>query len=62
MREQEIVMKNLFAQIMKFGMVGVVCFGIDYIIGYSVMKIMVFGAGIYSFRDHKLYFEFQVCL
>ncbi len=34
-------MKNLFAQIMKFGMVGVVCFGIDYIIGYSVMKIMV---------------------
>ena len=34
-------MKNLFAQIMKFGVVGAVCFGIDYIIGYSVMKIIV---------------------
>lgn len=34
-------MKKLFAQIMKFGMVGVVCFGIDYVIGYSVMKIIV---------------------
>ena len=34
-------MKNLFAQIMKFGVVGVVCFGIDYLIGYSVMKIIV---------------------
>ncbi len=34
-------MKRLFAQIMKFGMVGVVCFGIDYVIGYSVMKIIV---------------------
>ena len=26
---------------MKFGVVGAVCFGIDYIIGYSVMKIIV---------------------
>ena len=26
---------------MKFGVVGVVCFGIDYIIGLSVMKIIV---------------------
>lgn len=34
-------MKNLFAQIMKFGLVGVICFGIDYVIGYSVMKIIV---------------------
>lgn len=34
-------MKNLFAQIMKFGVVGVICFGIDYVIGLSVMKIIV---------------------
>lgn len=34
-------MKNLFAQIMKFGLVGVICFGIDYVIGLSVMKIIV---------------------
>ena len=34
-------MKNLFAQMMKFGLVGVICFGIDYVIGLSVMKIMV---------------------
>lgn len=34
-------MKKLFAQIMKFGVVGVVCFGIDYIIGLSVMKMIV---------------------
>lgn len=34
-------MKNLFAQIMKFGVVGVLCFGIDYIIGISVMNIIV---------------------
>lgn len=34
-------MKKLFAQIMKFGVVGVICFGIDYIIGLSVMKMIV---------------------
>ncbi|MDE6052859.1 MAG: GtrA family protein [Lachnospiraceae bacterium] len=34
-------MKNLFAQIMKFGLVGVICFGIDYVIGISVMKMIV---------------------
>ena len=34
-------MKNLFAQIMKFGVVGVICFGIDYVIGLSVMKMIV---------------------
>lgn len=34
-------MKKLLEQIMKFGVVGVVCFAIDYIIGYSVMKIIV---------------------
>lgn len=34
-------MKKLFAQIMKFGVVGVICFVIDYIIGLSVMKIIV---------------------
>lgn len=34
-------MKNLFAQIMKFGLVGVICFVIDYVIGLSVMKIIV---------------------
>ena len=26
---------------MKFGIVGVICFGIDYVIGLSVMKIIV---------------------
>ena len=40
-KEWSLIMKNLFAQIMKFGVVGAVCFGIDYIIGYSVMKIIV---------------------
>ena len=34
-------MKKLFAQIMKFGVVGVICFGVDYVIGLSVMKIIV---------------------
>lgn len=34
-------MKKLYAQIMKFGIVGVICFGIDYVIGLSVMKIIV---------------------
>ncbi len=34
-------MKKLYAQIMKFGIVGVICFGIDYIIGLSVMKMIV---------------------
>ncbi len=34
-------MKNLFAQIMKFGVVGVICFVIDYIIGLSIMNIIV---------------------
>ncbi len=33
-------MKNLFAQIMKFGVVGVICFVIDYIIGLSIMNIL----------------------
>ena len=33
-------MKKLYAQIMKFGIVGVICFGIDYVIGLSVMKII----------------------
>ena len=40
-KEWSLIMKNLFAQIMKFGVVGAVCFGIDYIIGYSVMKIIM---------------------
>ncbi len=40
-KEWSLIMKNLFAQIMKFGVGGAVCFGIDYIIGYSVMKIIV---------------------
>lgn len=34
-------MKNLFAQIMKFGMVGVICFGIDYLIGIVVLNIIL---------------------
>ena len=34
-------MKNLFAQIMKFGMVGVICFFIDYMIGIAVLNIIL---------------------
>ncbi|MDE7477337.1 MAG: GtrA family protein [Lachnospiraceae bacterium] len=34
-------MKNLFAQIMKFGMVGVICFFIDYMIGIVVLNIIL---------------------
>ncbi len=34
-------MKKLFAQIMKFGMVGVICFVIDYLIGIAVLNIIL---------------------
>ena len=34
-------MKKLFAQIMKFGMVGVICFFIDYLIGIAVMNMIL---------------------
>lgn len=34
-------MKKLFAQIMKFGMVGVICFFIDYVIGIVVLNIIL---------------------
>ena len=34
-------MKNLFAQIMKFGMVGIICFFIDYMIGIAVLNIIL---------------------
>ncbi|MDE7031032.1 MAG: GtrA family protein [Lachnospiraceae bacterium] len=34
-------MNKLFAQIMKFGVVGVICFGIDYAIGIAVLNIIV---------------------
>lgn len=34
-------MKKLFAQMMKFGMVGVICFGIDYVIGIVVLNIIL---------------------
>lgn len=34
-------MKKLMAQIMKFGMVGVICFLIDYLIGIAVMNIVL---------------------
>lgn len=34
-------MKKLMAQIMKFGVVGVISFLVDYVIGLSVMKIIV---------------------
>lgn len=43
-------MKKLFAQIMKFGVVGVICFGVDYVIGLSVMKIIVRLCGDPFFR------------
>lgn len=36
-----VFMKNLFAQIMKFGMVGVICFFIDYMIGIGVLNIIL---------------------
>lgn len=41
-------MKKLFAQIMKFGMVGVICFLIDYLIGLAVMNLVLkLGGGQY---------------
>ena len=45
-----ISMKNLFAQIMKFGMVGVICFGIDYIIGIVVLNIILKLGGDQAFE------------
>lgn len=35
-------MKKLFAQIMKFGVVGFICFFIDYIIGMVTMNILLY--------------------
>lgn len=47
-------MKNLFAQIMKFGMVGVICFGIDYIIGIVVMNIILKLGGEQAFAHASM--------
>ena len=38
-------MNNLWQQIVKFGIVGVICFFIDMIVGFVVMKILVIIAG-----------------
>lgn len=38
-------MKKLLEQLFKFGIVGVICFLIDYIIGIAIMNIMVKGFG-----------------
>ncbi len=43
-------MKKLLAQIMKFGVVGVICFGIDYVIGLTVMKVIVKLGGEHMFE------------
>lgn len=43
-------MKKLLAQIMKFGMVGVICFGIDYAIGIIVMNIILKLGGDQAFE------------
>lgn len=34
-------MKKLFAQIVKFGIVGFICFGIDYVTGLVVMNLIM---------------------
>lgn len=34
-------MKKLFAQILKFGFVGIICFLIDYVIGLAVLNIIL---------------------
>ncbi len=43
-------MKNLIKQFMKFGVVGVICFAIDYVIGFATMKFVVrlWGASAYE--------------
>lgn len=38
-------MKKLLEQLFKFGIVGVICFLIDYVIGIVIMNIMVKGFG-----------------
>lgn len=38
-------MKKLLEQLFKFGIVGVICFLIDYVIGIAIMNIMVKGFG-----------------
>ncbi len=43
-------MKNLMAQIAKFGIVGVICFFIDYLIGLAVMNIIVLIFGQEAFQ------------
>lgn len=42
-------MKKLLEQIIKFGFVGVICFFIDYLIGFATMKIMVALGGEQAF-------------
>lgn len=43
-------MEKLFGQIVKFGLVGFVCFFIDWLIGLAIMHILVksFGTGFYE--------------
>ena len=43
-------MKNLIAQIMKFGVVGAICFGVDYLIGIVVMNFVLRLGGEQSFE------------
>lgn len=43
-------MKNLFAQIIKFGLVGGICFVIDYLIGLGIMNIFLAVGGDQAFE------------
>jgi len=38
-------MKKLLEQILKFGVVGVVCFGIDYVVGLAALNILLWLMG-----------------
>ncbi len=47
-------MKNVFKQFMKFGVVGVICFAIDYIIGLATMNLIVGVWGASAFETGSL--------
>ena len=51
-------MKKLFAQIVKFGIVGFISFGIDYVTGLIVLNLVMAGFTVSVIANYILSFKF----
>lgn len=47
-------MKKLFAQIVKFGIVGFISFGIDYVTGLIVLNLVMALTPVHILKWHRL--------